>query len=370
MYFQLSPRGVGEYQQLSNKEGIERLVEASTAILLAFAPGPSPRRSQVAVTQQGAKWPDELHSLQLEHRDGTTVEITIRVDGSPTDRGVWQGEALWRPPQWKGPGGTLKLGVSMGGGVTCTFEGAPPPAVLRVLESIGETIAVPASTTELLRQARELHERYAHVYPDAAGFIAHLRERQVTERPEDLAALLASAANTGDLDRVEMLLEQGADPSLAVGHASETALHAAVHGGNRAIVDRLVAAGADIERADRYGRTSLMAAASHLGPLAARVVDALIEAGASIEARDERGMTALMIAVQHSQGVSELDLSDGVRREGDVEMVRRLLDHGADPNAPGPDGKSALDLAREWEKVPEVVEALAHGADGHPSGRR
>jgi hypothetical protein len=49
---------------------------------------------------------------------------------------------------------------------------------------------------------------------------------------------------------------------------------------------------------------------------------------------------------------------------GQVAVVELLLDHGADPNAPRPDGTTAYDAARPY---PAVQDAIAR-AGGKPGG--
>lgn len=69
-----------------------------------------------------------------------------------------------------------------------------------------------------------------------------------------------------------------------------------------------------------------------------------IPRNASIDYPDSRGRTALYLAVQH----------------GDVEVIRFLLDHGANPYAAAKDGKTPRMLA---EKKGEIVKRLFRDFD-------
>ena len=74
---------------------------------------------------------------------------------------------------------------------------------------------------------------------------------------------------------------------------------------------------------------------------------------AEINARNEHGVTALMRAAYHGRG----------------EMVRVLLEHGADPNLTRNDNFTALSLAAFFGHV-EIVEVLMrHGANSDVATR-
>jgi ankyrin repeat protein len=109
------------------------------------------------------------------------------------------------------------------------------------------------------------------------------------------ATALMRAAFAGDLALVELLLEHGADPSV-VSRDGETILSAAaglafIHGYHRGkppderleVVKRFVMLGNDVNRADDYGITPLMAAANYGN---VPIIQYLIDAGADLGAHD------------------------------------------------------------------------------------
>jgi ankyrin repeat protein len=109
------------------------------------------------------------------------------------------------------------------------------------------------------------------------------------------ATALMRAAFAGDLELVSLLLERGADPSV-VSRDGETMVSAAaglafVHGYHRGmppeerlqVVKRFVELGNDVNRADDYGITPLMAAAN-FGDVP--IIQYLIDAGADLGAHD------------------------------------------------------------------------------------
>ncbi len=112
---------------------------------------------------------------------------------------------------------------------------------------------------------------------------------------------------------VEAALDLGSSPD-ALGVNGRTGLRAAVDAGRLPTVTLLLSRGADPNLADSGSWTPLMSAASHEN---LAIVDALVAAGA------------------HTAGALGNVPSD-------LAVARRLLDGGADPNAPGPYGERPL----------------------------
>ena len=118
--------------------------------------------------------------------------------------------------------------------------------------------------------------------------------------------------------------------------------------GDRRVIERLLAAGADIDGRDRYGQTALMLAALHGRD---EVVRLLLDHGADRDVTAKYGLSALMLAVIN-------------RRIG---VAKRLVDAGADPRlrgsgAPGFAGKTARELA-EHGGLTDLAAYIA-GAEG------
>jgi uncharacterized protein len=103
------------------------------------------------------------------------------------------------------------------------------------------------------------------------------------------------AARAGDLETAELLIGKGADVNAANRYGIRP-LHAALEASDVALTRRLLDAGADAAARDRAGETPLMIAARVGDP---ELSKALLEHGAAVDARDEHfGQTALMIAAR------------------------------------------------------------------------
>ena len=134
------------------------------------------------------------------------------------------------------------------------------------------------------------------------------------------------AAGRGALATVRVLLKRGCDPDGAARASGAAPLHAAVTAGNRAIVEALLEAGADVERADDQRATPLHAAAA-AGDLN---TTKLVYTKRVRDARGPDGATPLLVAAQR----------------GANRVAVFLLDRGADPNCTlASSGAAALHLA-------------------------
>jgi ankyrin repeat protein len=118
-----------------------------------------------------------------------------------------------------------------------------------------------------------------------------------------------------------------------------------VHQDDAALVDQLLAAGANPRTANRYGITPLLEACENGD---AAIIDKLLKAGADPNTAQPEGETALMTAA----------------RTGSLDAVKLLLNHGAHVNAKENwRGQSALMWAVA-ENHPDVVQLLIQrGAD-------
>ena len=184
---------------------------------------------------------------------------------------------------------------------------------------------------------------------------------------------LLEAIRANDLERVRVLLAAGADPNAKDANDASALMYAALYSGP-GMLNLLIAGGADVKLRDKNGLTALGWAAH--SKESAKV---LLEAGADVNAKSNLGGTPLLIAAAYpgNTGLLRLMLEKGANIHisvsgstaltlaaftGDVQGVAFLLDHGADPNPPGPGGHSALHLAVMRGDRPMVKRLLDAGA--------
>jgi ankyrin repeat protein len=130
----------------------------------------------------------------------------------------------------------------------------------------------------------------------------------------DGATPLAWAAYWNNLELADLLLGAGAKPNLANDYGV-TPLALACGKGSAAMVEKLLQSGADPNQAQQMGVTPLMICARTGN---AEAVKSLLARKANVNAKQSRrGQTALMWAASAKH----------------PEVVRLLLEHGADPNA-------------------------------------
>lgn len=161
---------------------------------------------------------------------------------------------------------------------------------------------------------------------------------------------LMAAAFRGDIAVMEDLLARGAEMDLA-DQDGQTALHQAVIGGRAESVAFLLEHKASVNLVDHEGFSPLMYAASRSGLMA---LDYLISAKPDASLQDPRGWAALMFAVSR----------------GDPKILGRLLAYDSKMvNVPAKDGRRPLDLAVEDRNLPVarlLIQSQANPLAGAP----
>ncbi len=162
--------------------------------------------------------------------------------------------------------------------------------------------------------------------------------------PRDGWSALTAAIHGGHEDTARFLLRAGADATEEGAETTPLAIAIAEH--SQALVEVLLAAGADVNAAGADGMTPLMQAVIYHQDRTGKsaFVETLLGRGADPNRADEEGMTALIYAADH----------------GKVEVVRSLLAAGAELDAGDGQGRTALSCAIDSRNsaVVELLEGL------------
>ncbi len=188
------------------------------------------------------------------------------------------------------------------------------------------------------------------------------------------------AAENGDADTVEELLNHGANPTKgALLKHGNTPLHVAAQNGFNKIVELLLAKSTNADLRNSSGQTPLMLAAWARHP---QTVTLLIKHGANVAARDHYDCTALHTpwhakpADANYTSVMEILIANnapvnaharlplgytplmGAASVGDKETVELLLEKGARVNDADVDGETAYSLA-EYKRYEDVMGVIS-----------
>ncbi|KAI1385138.1 ankyrin repeat-containing domain protein [Hypoxylon trugodes] len=147
-------------------------------------------------------------------------------------------------------------------------------------------------------------------------------------------------------DALIMLLKYGADPNLAAGPESETPFIMSVIEDKFELTRILLMYGGDVNHVMINGDTALMTAI--IKKRTKKIIDMLLQYGSDTNTKNREGHTPLFEAIQ----------------SGRLEIVTSLLDHGANPNLPGP--KHMVLFRRLWPAagLPRILDLLlSRGAD-------
>jgi ankyrin repeat protein len=199
----------------------------------------------------------------------------------------------------------------------------------RLLESIrsGDLVEIDRllSTDPALAASRD--ERGVSILMNAL----YHRRPEIAERVLDagIDPDVHEAAALGNVERVRTWLDSSGD--LIEHRAADgfTPLHLAAYFSHPPVVRLLIERGAGVDaEADNPSRVRPVHSA--VAARSAEIVRILLEAGADPNVQQHGGWTALHAAAQH----------------GDGALVRILLDHGADAGLQSDDGRTAADFAR------------------------
>jgi ankyrin repeat protein len=153
---------------------------------------------------------------------------------------------------------------------------------------------------------------------------------------EDKTVLL-EACRRGYIEVGLALIEAGADVDAKDGYGVTCLMFSAITGSNELIL-KMIEKGADVNAKDKYGRSALIEALTTENDIPLETYKALIDADADVDAQIEGGLTPIMLAA-----------------DGDTEILRLLIDAGADLNASDDNRISALQRAKTDPENYEIL---------------
>lgn len=189
---------------------------------------------------------------------------------------------------------------------------------------------------------------------------------------------LGLAVVNGDVATALVLLAAGADVSLPYGPDKIPLIDMAAQEGRDDMLTALIEHGADVDGIDKFECTALHYAAcfNHVN-----AVQLLLVKGADIDVFDSKGWTALGLAVVDGHVAATLallaagadvslqyssdktPLTHVAAEDGNVEILRALIDHGADVDAVDDHQRTALHHAAKYNKANAIHALVEAGAN-------
>ncbi len=232
----------------------------------------------------------------------------------------------------------------------------------------GEKLGLPEATIQVLKswidQGAQWPDGLA-LASDGAGSAENAKVRALVAAIREGNHKIAAELLSSDKELVDALDRYGQTPLMHAGVYSDAAM-----------VKLLLAHGADVNFASRDGATALMLAAGDFDK-----VELLLARGAKLDAKSNIGRTPLLIAAAFPGNVKtvRLLLAQGAKindqdkfgetcltsasKRGDVEMVKALIEAGADVTAGASwPGQSPLIWAAEEGNRETLACLLDHGA--------
>ena len=194
-------------------------------------------------------------------------------------------------------------------------------------------------------ESRELHRAAA------AGDVESVK-RLIDENPDGINSKdspggltpLHEAARAGHADVAQVLIAAGADPNIP-NRYGKTPLYWATGGRTVEFVNLLIQAGSDVNAVDRFGSIPLREAATCSDDVT--TAKALINAGANVNPQPSRPPTLL-------PGGTPLSIAAS---KNNIKMVKLLASHGADVNGRNDAGNPPVQVAA-FAGLPELIKLL------------
>src|SRR3984957_90659 len=318
---------------------------------------------------------NDLETTQLLLRAGANAKATSRYGVTPLSEAASYGGAALVEALLKAGADANTLTTEKGETVLMTASRAGNAGAVKVLLEHGAD----ANAKESFRGQTSLMWAAAENHPEVLKLlIAHGADPKIRSSDRDttppklragtpaapiskggLTALIF-AARQGSIESARTLIEAGADINQGDADGNNPLLIAVLNNHDELALI-LIEKGADVNAANKDGRSPLFAAVDAHDvdwsdrPLVKEtdkvssldVIKSLIDHKANVNVQ----LTAVSVIKKAAQDNADRTLGIGATpfmraaRSGDVEVMRLLLDHGADPKLASKDGVTALTIA-------------------------
>jgi ankyrin repeat protein len=318
---------------------------------------------------------NDLEAVQMLLKAGANAKAASRYGVTPMSEAATYGSAALVEALLKAGADPNTLTTERGDTVLMTASRAGNAGAVRVLIEHGANVNAKENVrgqTGLMWAAAEDHPEVVKLLL-AHGADPKIRSNDRDTTPPKLMAgtpaapisrggltAMVFAARQGSIESAKALLDAGADINEGDADANNPLLIAILNNHDE-LAQMLIDRGADVNAVNKDGRSALFTAVDAHDvdwsdrPLVKEtdkitsmdVIKSLIDRKANVNAQ----LTAVSIIKKAAQDSPDRTLGTGATafmraaRSGDIELMKLLLDHGADPKLANKDGVTALSVA-------------------------